>query len=656
MLRAWVASIIILISQILLCEFACAQELKASLNFIDVENGTAVLIDVGEYEILIDGGAEKIEEKATNNSNALSHYLRRTRLIDGPLELLIISEPDSTAYENVLRIIKNPELLSNQRADVEDGSTHELETAPIEVKQIWTLGRLEDIAAQYNKDRCRYTNRSRYTHFLEQLQLKYPDTSIKFVPDEFPTLLKSKTFSPIDFDSNFPGKIYLVSAGLSGHETRKFQCSVARNDASMVMAIEIFGKHIFFGGDVASGYAQDTGEISAGGKEEEVLSAITLLPWFSRVDLLIAPRRGSWNANSPAYVDYLSPSTVLFGASSQFGQPAKTVVENYADQGSAIYSTAHSAEGGRHHISCLWSATENLKCEYGTVKNDKLTWEGRWNDGEILNERELRRILSHGKREIRKNGRAAYHLADVEGFTELTDTDLFAADLSNLELSQFNFGGANLSYANFSNSNLSEAILVSANLDFTNFSFSNLSDATFQYSEINGLIAKEADFSGANISDVSFKNSDFEGAIFSGTLFNKIELSNMELKDAVFEPDNFSLTGISRAFTRTDNIDRINDLHTLRYSSSPAALQKVRKYFQDSGQKRKEADVIYAIQKSRQANFSVPRKLLSQICCAFVADFGRSPNRPLLIIFGGIPVFSLLYIFAVLRSKVEFII
>jgi len=54
MLRVWVASVIILIKQIFLRAFACKQDLKISLNYIDVEDGTAVLIDLGAYEIQID--------------------------------------------------------------------------------------------------------------------------------------------------------------------------------------------------------------------------------------------------------------------------------------------------------------------------------------------------------------------------------------------------------------------------------------------------------------------------------------------------------------------------------------------------------------------------------------------------------------------------
>lgn len=65
-----------------------------SIHFLDVGVGDATVIDVGEKEIIIDGG---------NYKNDLHNYLRDADIVDGPVELGVVTHADADHWKGFVR-------------------------------------------------------------------------------------------------------------------------------------------------------------------------------------------------------------------------------------------------------------------------------------------------------------------------------------------------------------------------------------------------------------------------------------------------------------------------------------------------------------------------------------------------------------------------
>ncbi len=621
----------------------------ANLHFIDVEDGHAILIDIDDYEILIDGGGrsnlpKREKNKSDKRINLLKEYIDTAgqtigkSIIDGPLDLVIITQSDRDAYRNFFDLLR--------QSNGVDGSTNTI--FPEGISRIHTLGLLEELGPK-----CGYNDRTRYKRFIDFLRSKFEDQIQKPIYEIHIPILETGVFEETNIDEKFPGKFYLLNAG-PGKNPEKFgQCSSKRNDASMAIGLEIFGLRLLVGGDVSSGYDRRTGRIKRPAKEEQLVETIAPMPWFHNVDILVAPRRGSWTANSPNYIEMVSPKIALFGTSPLFGHPGREVVNDYVSQGAKVLSTAHSELGGLHNIVCAWSDPSDVNCDYGQINSDgKVMWTGISEIGEKLTQRKLESILRSARRDRRRHERSAYGPQNIEKLNYLANRfSLFGVDLAGKDLSSMDLTKADLRYANLRNANLTGTILTKARLDHADLSGATIVDAHIEKISAVGITATDTIFSGSKLTGSKFSNSDLSGAKFDRSILQKMEFVNTKLDGVLFEPDNFSLVGSERAFERIDNIDRLDNLQTFRFSSSSVALQKLKKYFLDSGQRSKEADVIYAIELSKQPQFSPPMAFLRYVCCELVTEYGRAPNRPIILLFLGIPVFSILYLISILRVR-----
>ena len=153
-----------------------------------------------------------------------------------------------------------------------------------------------------------------------------------------------------------------------------------------------------------------------------------------------------------------------------------------------------------------------------------------------------------------------------------SDFDFSGANLTNLNLTNYNFAGAdlneadlrfaNLSNANLSNANLSNANLSSGDLRFASLINANLSSANFTNAWLNGegylylrsqgidgfepnltgadlqnadLI--EADLMNANLSNANLSNADLNRAILLGATTNGINFTGADLTAALIDLD-----------------------------------------------------------------------------------------------------------------------
>ena len=125
---------------------------------------------------------------------------------------------------------------------------------------------------------------------------------------------------------------------------------------------------------------------------------------------------------------------------------------------------------------------------------------------------------------------------DLAG-ADLSDADLFSANLSGAELSDADLRRASLSGANLSDAELNGARLGLANLTGANLSGANLSDA-----ELNG-----ASLSGADLSGASMRNADLGGAELGGANLSDAELSGASMRSADLGGANLSGANLSGA-------------------------------------------------------------------------------------------------------------
>ena len=107
-----------------------------------------------------------------------------------------------------------------------------------------------------------------------------------------------------------------------------------------------------------------------------------------------------------------------------------------------------------------------------------------------MNENELKEILKLHNQWLKTNGSEGQK-------ADLSDADLWGADLSEANLMNANLMGADLSYAHLMNANLRSANLRYANLSEANLRNANLSEANLRNADLRNanLIGADLDFS-----------------------------------------------------------------------------------------------------------------------------------------------------------------
>lgn len=607
-----------------------AEDVTAHLHMIDVREGNAILIDIGDFEILIDGGGGI----GRDGFKALANYLGGTRAIDGNLEYLIISEADSTAYGNFDRWLRT--------GDSDD------------VPSIDILGKIETVLLPSTKvpDRCRRN----YRRFIERLE-EHGIKKIISAHEDLRATVQTMELTSIVEDQRFPGSLFIVSAdGREDQPTsgRKGACGALANDGSIVIGMEINGVRTLFGGDQYTGArVYDTDPHQEYG-EERTLAKIKDLDWFNDLDLLVAPRKGGITGNSFAYIRRLNPKIVLMGTHSRFPVPSRDIVEAYKVQGTRVFSTGHTPDVSRHNIVCAWSDPDDLKCNYGHIKDDKAEWQGLNKDGTTLSYGAVSKALEKGRvpnAQRRINFDAAAYALSPKGRSGMFSQgiSLHGIDLSGKDLSNIDFSNVDLTNSDLRGANLTGAIFDKAILDDALLDNAQLEGSRFKNTRAHFVSASGARFHNAAIEDTDLSGAILAKAELINTRLTRVKVMGTRFDASIFEPQAFSVSGEFRAFL-DNGIDSLEGLETLSYRTSPSALQKIGNYFKGSGQASKEAEIVYAIQKSRSASLDPVFQWFRWIFFELPADYGRDANRPLLLLLLGIPLFALLYLVSVFRS------
>jgi len=81
-----------------------------AVHFVDVGTGDAIIIDMGDKEIVIDGG---------ESTTVLADYIKSVGLIDGPIELVVVTHGDSDHWKGLARLLGTDGVLDAPYAALE---------------------------------------------------------------------------------------------------------------------------------------------------------------------------------------------------------------------------------------------------------------------------------------------------------------------------------------------------------------------------------------------------------------------------------------------------------------------------------------------------------------------------------------------------------
>ena len=293
------------------------------VHFLDVGTGDAAIIDIGEVEIVIDGG---------NSNHILHDYAERTDIIDGPIELVVVTHGDSDHWKGLTRLLGF------------DGQA----TSPRTAVEFWEPG--------YNRD-CNPL--ASYDEFISDVQalpgitFKRP-LEIHHVPADV-----NPQVSPVPL-SVVPGVSVTVLHSSSTPDASNGDCSYRINNASIVLMIEIGRFRFLFTGDANGKERNEPSPGTPGHVEARLLS---LSSGTLQADVLYVPHHGSETASTQAFIDAVNPRIVVISSSTQHDLPRDSVVDRYDNGARTILRTDRDISSDNDHIVCSGSAV-TLTCEY----------------------------------------------------------------------------------------------------------------------------------------------------------------------------------------------------------------------------------------------------------------------------------------------------
>lgn len=198
------------------------------------------------------------------------------------------------------------------------------------------------------------------------------------------------------------------------------------------------------------------------------------------------------------------------------------------------------------------------------------------------------------------------------GAADFGEVPLEGADLGDGKFQEANFYRAELPCATLAEANFASATLFAANLSQADLTDTILKDANLSYAVMHGTYLKDTDLDSANFSHV-------------------------DLTDAFFEP---------RTLPEIRTLANVEGLGTLRFSH-PAALYELREKFRSQGFREQEREITFAIWRIDD-KWDGPYQLIKWVLFQFTCEWGRSPLRPLRILFVLMGFLGLIYMFAII--------
>lgn len=290
-----------------------------SVHFLDVGTGDAAIIDMGDREVVIDGG---------DSVKVLNAYAQRTQVIDGPIELLVVTHGDSDHWKGLTRLLGFDGAVDN----------------PPGVLEYWDPGYDRDCNAAGD------SGRAGYLEFVSDVQGVVPAASfLRPLENHRPPASKTGTVASFGLPA-MPGLTLTVLH--SDADPDGSSCSYIINNASIVLMAEFEGHRFLFTGDANGKERDEDGAVAAGHVEQMLLAVEAARPGTLKADVLKVPHHGSETASTQAFIDAVDPAFVIISASTRHHLPKDTVVRRYDNGQRVILRTDESRDNDQDHIVC----------------------------------------------------------------------------------------------------------------------------------------------------------------------------------------------------------------------------------------------------------------------------------------------------------------
>ena len=311
------------------------------IHYLDVGTGDAAIIDMGDREIIIDGG---------DSIAVLNRYARRTDVIQDPIELVVVTHGDTDHWKGLTRLVGF------------DGT----EDDPFSVSEYWDPG--------YNRD-CNAPTQGGRVNYLKFVQnMQDAVAAAQFHRPLADSHTPASTTAPaqlVTLDS-LPGVEITVLH--SDANPTQGSCSYKINNASIVLMIEIEGFRFLFSGDANGKERAEPSPGTPGHVESKLLALHAAHPGILKADVLKVPHHGSETASTQTFIDAVDPGFAIFSASTKHHLPKSTAVARYDDGERVILRTDNIHKNDTDHILCVISPVSDteseLDCNFEDVFNE----------------------------------------------------------------------------------------------------------------------------------------------------------------------------------------------------------------------------------------------------------------------------------------------
>ena len=298
-----------------------------AVHFVDVGIGDAAIIDVGDHEIVIDGG---------DSINILADYAQKTGVIADPIELLVISHQDIDHWRGL-----------GQLLGFDGVSSH-----PFRALELWDPG--------YD-GRCHAL--AGYAELLRDLAATPGLTLVRPLGATHRPATITGAPRSIVLPQLPEAKITVLAVDARPHDE---DCAYEVNDTSIVLMLEIDGVRMLFAGDETGKQREQSGDVAPGHVEARLLALEQVRPGTLRADVLKVPHHGSETSSTQEFIDAVNPRFVIISASAAYHVPKATVVQRYDDGLRTMLRTDRDPEANNDHIVCRKRAAAPIDCRYAS--------------------------------------------------------------------------------------------------------------------------------------------------------------------------------------------------------------------------------------------------------------------------------------------------
>ena len=218
---------------------ADASDVAFKVHFLDVGTGDSAIIDIGDKEIIIDGG---------NSATVLTNYLKSHPIIDGPIELVIVTHGDTDHWKGLTRLLNF------------DGQN----PSPPVVQEFWDPGYDRDCNGTSNSGRANYLT------FIDNVQDIAGITFNRPLEDAHPPAVTTGTIQKFSLPS-IASVTFTVLHTAKAPVSDNTECSYLINNAPIVLMLEIGAQRLLFTGDANGKERDEEGPGTPGHIEKKLL-------------------------------------------------------------------------------------------------------------------------------------------------------------------------------------------------------------------------------------------------------------------------------------------------------------------------------------------------------------------------------------------------